>query len=83
MPTYDYICESNGVQLEVRHKMDQTIANWGELCRIAMIDPGETPPDAPVKKLITGAAVVKRAALLNPEPACASGGCCPGGVCGL
>ncbi|MEJ2692083.1 MAG: zinc ribbon domain-containing protein [Candidatus Thiodiazotropha sp.] len=83
MPTYDYICESNGIRLEVRHKMDQTIATWGELCRVAMKDPGETPPDAAVKKLITGAAVVKRAALSNPEPACASGGCCPGGVCGL
>jgi predicted nucleic acid-binding Zn ribbon protein len=83
MPTYDYFCETNGIRLEVSHKMDQTLATWGDLCRCAQRDPGDTPPDAPVKKLITGAAVVKRSALSNPEPPCASGGCCPGGACGL
>ena len=25
MPTYDYLCEANGVQLEVRHAMQQQI----------------------------------------------------------
>ena len=80
MPTYDYLCESNGVRLEVKHKIDETIGTWGELCRIAGIDAGDTPRETPVKKLITAAALVHRKALSNPEPACAS---CPGGACGL
>lgn len=83
MPTYDYFCETNGARVEVQHKMAQTVDSWGELCRLAGIEPGDTPLDAPVKKLITAAAVVDRATLSNPEPACPSGGCCPGGVCGL
>jgi predicted nucleic acid-binding Zn ribbon protein len=81
MPTYDYVCETNGIRLEVRHKIDESIGSWGDLCKIAGVSPGETPLDAPVKKLITAAAVVNRTALSNPEPACASGGCCPGGSC--
>ncbi len=83
MPTYDYLCESNGVRLEVKHKMEQTIATWGDLSQLAGVSPGDTPLDAPVKKLITAAAVVNRTALSNPEPACGNGGCCSGGVCGL
>jgi predicted nucleic acid-binding Zn ribbon protein len=83
MPTYDYLCESNGARLEVKHKMAQTISTWGELCQLAGVEPGDTPLDAPVKKLITGAAVVDRKSLSNPEPACGAGGCCQGGVCGL
>ena len=83
MPTYDYFCETNGVRQEVMHKMAQTVDTWGELCRLAGVEPGDTPLDTPVKKLITGAAVVDSKTLSNPEPACASGGCCKGGVCGL
>jgi hypothetical protein len=83
MPTYDYLCESNGVQLEVHHKMDRSVTTWGDLCQLANISPGDTPLDTPVKKLITAAAVVNSSALSNPEPSCASGGCCPGGTCGL
>jgi predicted nucleic acid-binding Zn ribbon protein len=83
MPTYDYLCESNGVRLEVRHKMDEAVATWGDLCRLAGIEPGDTSPQTPVKKLITAAALVDRSTLSNPEPACAGGGCCSGGVCGL
>lgn len=82
MPTYDYLCETNGVQLEVRHGINQQLTNWGELCALAGIDAGETPPEAPVKKLITAAALVNRSALSNPEPACGGGGC-SGGACGL
>jgi predicted nucleic acid-binding Zn ribbon protein len=82
MPTYDYYCETNGVQLEVRHAMNLQVATWGELSNLAGIDAGETPVDAPVKKLITAAALVSRSALTNPEPACGGGGC-SGGACGL
>jgi predicted nucleic acid-binding Zn ribbon protein len=83
MPTYDYLCESNGVQLEVTHKMDHIVTTWGELCQLAGISPGDTPGDAKVKKLLTAAAVVNRRTLSNPEPPCGSGGCCSGGSCGF
>lgn len=82
MPTYDYVCEANGVQLEVRHTMQQQISTWGDLCELTGMDAGDTPLDSPVKKLITAAAVVNRSALSNPEPACGGGGC-SGGSCGL
>ncbi|MBK5937487.1 MAG: zinc ribbon domain-containing protein [Halorhodospira halophila] len=79
MPTYDYRCPSNGVTLEVRHGMDECVRTWGELCRLAGHDPGETPEDAPVERLISGAGYISSASRSEPEPA---GGCC-GGVCGL
>jgi predicted nucleic acid-binding Zn ribbon protein len=83
MPTYDYYCEANGCKVEVSHKINDVVSTWGELSERAGLDVGDTPADAPVRKLITGAAVINRSALSNPEPACASGGCCPGGSCGL
>ena len=83
MPSYDYYCEANGTRLEVSHKMDRVVATWGELCELVGQDPGQTPPATPVRKLISAAAVVSSRALANPEPACAAGGCCPGGRCGL
>jgi hypothetical protein len=83
MPSYDYRCEQNGQVVEVRHKMSEKLATWGELCALAGLETGETPPDAPVVRLITGGSVVSRSALSNPEaPACGAGGCA-GGMCGL
>jgi len=85
MPTYDYICKANGRIVEVRHPMSQTLRTWGELCRVAAIDPGDTPQEAPVEKLITGGNVVSSASLKNPEPTCGGGSCsmaaCGGGTC--
>lgn len=83
MPTYDYFCEANGSKVEVSHKMSEVISTWGELSARAGIDAGDTPADAPVRKLISSAAVINSTSLSNPEPACARGGCCPGGSCGL
>ena len=89
MPTYDYLCKANGRIVEVRHPMRESVHTWGELCRLAGIEPGDTPPDAPVEKLITGGNVVSSASLKNPEPACGNGGCrpmaetCCGGACAL
>lgn len=83
MPTYDYLCEANGRKLEVRHRMSEELHTWGELCALAQIEPGETPAETPVRRLISGGAVISSSSLSNPEPACGSGGCCPGGVCGL
>jgi len=84
MPTYDYVCEANGRRIEVSHKMNDSIESWGELCQRAKIEPGDTPTNAPVRRLISGAAVVGASTLKNPEPppSCGGGGC-SGGMCGL
>ncbi|EGV52801.1 FmdB family zinc ribbon protein [Candidatus Endoriftia persephonae] len=82
MPTYDYFCETNSRTVEVSHKMSELLSTWGELCDKASIEPGDTPLDAPVKKLLSGPAVISGASR-NEAPPCASGGCCPGGSCGL
>ena len=83
MPTYDYYCENNGKTVEVSHRMSEQMGSWGELCERAGIEPGDTPEDTPVRKLISGGAVISSGSLSNPEPACSTGACCPGGVCGL
>ena len=81
MPTYDYLCMANGATVEVFHKIDELLDTWGDLCQRAHLDPGETPLDAPVRKLIGSAAVIRPSTLSNPEPACAAG--CASGRCGL
>ena len=83
MPTYDYLCEATGQKVEVRHRMSDEIKTWGELCEMAKLEPGDTPADTPVRRLISGGAFISSSSLSNPEPSCASGSCCPGGVCGL
>jgi hypothetical protein len=83
MPTYDYRCEQNGRVVEVSHKMSEKLTNWGEVCQTAGLEPGDTPLDSPVVRLITGGNVVSSSALSNPgAPACGAGGC-GGGMCGL
>ena len=84
MPTYDYRCADNGRVLEVSHRMSETLATWGELCERAGMDPGDTPLDSPVTRLATGGVVVKQGSLgSGMAPACQSGPCCGGGMCGL
>jgi predicted nucleic acid-binding Zn ribbon protein len=83
MPTYDYYCDSNGEKVEVFHPMNEIINNWGDLCRRANRPLGETAESEPVRKLISGAAVINSANRVDPEPACPAGGCCPSGGCGF
>ena len=83
MPTYDYLCDSTGRKVEVRHSINEELKTWGELCERAQLDPDDTPADTPVRRLISGGAFISSSSLSNPEPACASGACCPGGACGL
>ncbi len=52
MPIYEYYCPSNDHHVEVVHGMKESIATWGELCSLAALDPGDTPPDAPVERLL-------------------------------
>ena len=85
MPTYDYRCDANGNVLEVSHRMSDTISTWGELCERAGVEPGDTPADSPVHRLATGGNVISSNNLGSgpAAPACATGSCCPGGVCDL
>jgi predicted nucleic acid-binding Zn ribbon protein len=83
MPTYDYLCESNGQKIEVSHKMSENISSWGELCARTGRPVGDTAADAPVKRLISGAAIIGSSSRSESQPACASGACCPGGMCGI
>jgi hypothetical protein len=86
MPTYDYRCDANGRTLELRHGMNERVTTWGELCAMLGIDPGTTPADEPVRKLISTGGVVRSENLgSGMAPPCESGAgpCCGGGLCDL
>lgn len=84
MPTYDYRREDNGAIFEVSHPMSLSIANWGELCEAANIEPGDVAAETPVTKLLRTGGVIRDSSLRNPEaPPCMTGGGCTGGGCGL
>jgi len=53
MPRYEYFCEENQQTVEVSHPMDHVVKTWGEICQLAAMEPGQTPTDASVKKLIS------------------------------
>jgi hypothetical protein len=52
---YDYYCDANGQTIEVVHGISETLSNWGDLCRLAGRDVGETDEQSPVRKIITTA----------------------------
>lgn len=84
MPTYDYRCDANGSTVEVKHRMSEEVRTWGELCALTGQDLGATPTETPVRRLATGGQVVRSSSLGEANaPACASGPCCGGGMCGL
>ncbi len=53
MARYDYYCAANGLTVEVVHGISQALSSWGDLCRLANIDTGETDEESPVRKIIT------------------------------
>ena len=53
MPTYDYLCEANGRTVEVRHGVGAEVRTWSDLCVLADAEVGDTPPAAPVRRLIS------------------------------
>jgi hypothetical protein len=83
MPKYDYRCEQNEKTIEVSHSMNETVNTWGELCTLAGIDPGETPGDSPVHKIISGGYVATGAPSPASSHSCTAPSCCSGGICGL
>ena len=82
MPTYDYLCPENGKTVEISHRMVETLATWGDLCERAGIEPGDTPADSPVRKVITGGAILGSASGDSAPLPNISGGACCGGGCG-
>lgn len=84
MPTYDYRCEANNRVVEVSHGMNEKLINWGELCGCAGIEPGDTPADTPVVRLITGGNFIGGSSVRDFEaPAPCATGTCGSGLCGL
>ena len=57
MPCYDYHCEANGQTVEVRHGMNTVLTTWGEVCFAAQVPLGDTPFEAPVKKVLSPPAI--------------------------
>jgi hypothetical protein len=53
MPFYDYFCPSNNQKVEVLHSIHHKVMTWGELCQLAKLDLGNTPEDAPVRRLVS------------------------------
>ena len=46
------MCDANGRIMEVTHGINGMVENWGELCEIVEENPGGTPLDSPVRKII-------------------------------
>lgn len=55
MVFYHYFCEANGQVVEVRHSIATRLITWGEVCRLAERALGDTPAEAPVVRLMSGA----------------------------
>lgn len=80
MPYYEYRCGANGRTLEVRHGMAERLQTWGDLASLAGLDPGDTPIDEPVERLLSAPVPLKSPGQ-GPEGGfrgCGSGcGCVP------
>ena len=57
MPFYVYHCPASHWRGEVYHPMRSRLRDWGELCYVAQIPLGDTPPDAPVVREISAPAI--------------------------
>ena len=53
MPSYDYFCDTNGRTLEVSHPMSLSLKTWGDICATAHIDLGNTPKEAPLRRVFS------------------------------
>lgn len=81
MPTYDYFCPANEQTVEVQHSFSTTISNWGELCEKAGVEPGNTPGETPVERVISGGTLLVNKPSSKAEPKVGGGGGCGSG-CG-
>lgn len=55
LPVYEYRCRANGRVVEVSHDAGQLLRNWGELCYLAQVLPGDTDPGMPVERVLRSA----------------------------
>ncbi|MFG0247565.1 MAG: zinc ribbon domain-containing protein [Phycisphaeraceae bacterium JB051] len=78
MPIYTYHCPASGKEVDVQHGMNQRLTTWKQVCDTAEIDPGSTPGDTPVERLITGGYML----IKRPGQAMHTGGCCGLNGCG-
>jgi hypothetical protein len=74
MPTYDYHCAKNRQTVTVQHGMKEAISTWGELCQRTQAQPGDTPLDAPVERVISGGIALPIPSAIPQLPM--AGGCC-------
>lgn len=51
--TYEYFCEENGKTIEVQHDWKVKVVTWGQLCEILEVEPGDTPENVPVTRLMS------------------------------
>ncbi len=77
MPRYDYHCPANDRTVEVSHSMSETLGTWGEVCRRAGIDLGDTPAESPVHRPVNRSVGVLAGG--GGGEAMPSGPCGPGG----
>lgn len=52
MPVYNYHCATNGTSMEVQHSIVEDLKTWGEVCEKCGVDPGATPAEAPVERIL-------------------------------
>jgi putative FmdB family regulatory protein len=70
LPAYEYLCEECACHFEQRQKMSDAAVDQCPQC------------GGHVKRLISGGAgAITKGASQPPQPACASGACCGGGMC--
>ncbi|MBM4183195.1 MAG: hypothetical protein FJ207_03105 [Gemmatimonadetes bacterium] len=76
MPYYEYRCASNGRTLEVRHGMDEHLETWGQLAGLAGVEPGGTPAEAPVERLLSAPVPLKGGGGQAAFQGCSAGCAC-------
>ena len=67
MPLYEYHCEANDEYIEVVHRMSERYETWGELCEKTKRELGDTPADAPVRRLVGSGSVNNKNATLSKQ----------------
>ncbi len=60
MPMYDYHCTANDRTVQVMHKMSEDVNTWGDVCKFAGLELGDTPANSPVTKVHLGANVINK-----------------------
>jgi hypothetical protein len=71
MPSYEYRCPANGASITVYHPMGVLLRDWGSLCAVAGMEPGNTAPGSPVVRQLGAGVVIRRGAGGH-----GAGGCC-------